>query len=132
MNASRPSRSAILMGLCVCSLLLLSCQQQPSGLTATDPRPAPAPIRANLDVPQLRLGSVEFPTSGAPASQPHFNYGVAALHSFWYEEALEAFARAAAIDPSFAMAYWGEAMCYHRSYRPGSDYPAGRKALAKI
>jgi tetratricopeptide (TPR) repeat protein len=120
------------MALCICPLLLLSCQQQHSGLSATDPRPAPSPTSASLVLPQLRLGSVEFPTSGAPAAHPHFNYGVAALHSFWYEEALEAFGRAAAIDPSFAMAYWGEAMCYHRSYRPGSDYTAGRKALAKI
>jgi tetratricopeptide (TPR) repeat protein len=110
---------------------LVSCQQH-SGTTATAPRPQPAPIATNLEMPALRLGSVDFPTSGAPAAQPHFIYGVAALHSFWYEEALEAFGRAAAIDPSFAMAYWGEAMCYHRSYRPGSDYPAGRKALAKI
>ncbi len=132
MNAPRLLGSAILVAICASSLSLVSCQQQHSGLTVGNPRPTPAPIAASHDLPPLRLGSVEFPTSGAPAAQPHFNYGVAALHSFWYEEAVEAFGRAAAIDPSFAMAYWGEAMCYHRSYRPGSDYAAGRDALAKI
>lgn len=91
-----------------------------------------APIATTPTTHPLRLGSIDFPTSGAPDAQPHFLYGIAALHSFWYEEALEAFGRATAIDPDFALAYWGEAMCYHRSYRPGADYNAGRKVLAKI
>jgi tetratricopeptide (TPR) repeat protein len=131
MNASRLGRFVLFTAISVSTLSFVSCQQH--GATKTvSPRPTPAPAPLSLDVPTLRLGSVDFPTSGSAAAQPHFIYGVAALHSFWYEEALEAFGRAAAIDPSFAMAYWGEAMCYHRSYRPGSDYPAGRKAIAKI
>jgi tetratricopeptide (TPR) repeat protein len=90
-----------------------------------------AMVRAT-QVESLRLGAVDFPTSGAAEAQPHFIYGVAALHSFWYEEALAAFARAVEIDPNFAMALWGEAMCYYRSYRPGSDTEAGRRAIAKV
>ena len=129
MNASRLGRSVFFTAISVSTLTFVSCQQH-GATTTVAPRATPAPAPLSLDVPTLRLGSVDFPTSGAAAAQPHFIYGVAALHSFWYEEALEAFGRAAAIDPSFAMAYWGEAMCYHRSYRPGSDYPAGRKALA--
>jgi Tfp pilus assembly protein PilF len=67
-----------------------------------------------------------------PAAQPHFERGVAALHSFWYEEALEAFETALKIDPNFAMAWWGVAMCYHRPFVTGSDHEAGRRAMARI
>src|SRR5712692_7228887 len=53
------------------------------------------------------FGSVAFPTSGSAEAQPSFLRGVAALHSFEYEEANNAFRQAQTIDPSFAMAYWG-------------------------
>jgi len=78
------------------------------------------------------LGRVEFPTSGTKAAQPHFLRGVAALHSFWYEEALESFQTALRIDPGFAMAWWGVAMTHRRPFVPGSDDVAGRRALANI
>ncbi|MBL9212131.1 MAG: tetratricopeptide repeat protein [Opitutaceae bacterium] len=86
---------------------------------------APAPAA-------LRLGQVEFPTSGLPAAQPHFLRGVAALHSFWYAEALESFEAALRLDPGFAMAWWGVAMTYRRPFVPGTDLEAGRRALANI
>ena len=121
---------ALLPILAGAALGLVSCQQH-TGSVAAGTAPPARPAQLSTAEP-LRLGTVDFPTSGSPAAQSDFLHGVAALHSFWYEEALEAFARAAAIDPGFAMAYWGEAMCYHRSYRPGSDYEAGRRALAKI
>jgi tetratricopeptide (TPR) repeat protein len=56
------------------------------------------------------LGKVDFPTSGSPAAQAHFVRGVAALHSFWYDEAVDEFRAAQKEEPGFAMAYWGEAM----------------------
>ena len=40
---------------------------------------------------QSKLGKVDFPTSGSRKAQAHFLRGLAALHSFWYEEALEEF-----------------------------------------
>ena len=82
--------------------------------------------------PPMRLGHVEFAASGAAAAQPDFQHGVAALHSFWYDEALAAFQRVLARDPDFAMAWWGIAMTYHRPYLPGSDDVAGRAALAHV
>jgi tetratricopeptide (TPR) repeat protein len=78
------------------------------------------------------LGSVTFPNSGAPAAQPDFLRGVAWLHSFGYEEAIEAFRAAQKIDPSFAMAYWGEAMCFNQPLWFHEDLAAGRAALAKL
>ena len=37
--------------------------------------------------------------------------GVLLLHSFEYDEAIDAFRQAQKADPGFAMAYWGEALC---------------------
>jgi tetratricopeptide (TPR) repeat protein len=79
-----------------------------------------------------QLGSIEFPASGAAEAQPHFLRGVAALHSFWYEEAIDAFQRATAIDPQFAMGYWGEAMAHHHPIWNEENHDAARAALQKI
>ncbi|HYO99811.1 MAG TPA: tetratricopeptide repeat protein, partial [Pyrinomonadaceae bacterium] len=78
------------------------------------------------------LGQIDFPTSGSHAAQAHFLRGVAALHSFWYEEALEAFQAATKIDPGFALGYWGEAMTHNHPLWNEQDADAARKALAKI
>lgn len=124
-------RSAPLMKtlprLLAASSAAAACALLIAGLDAQTPSPSARPAPE-----ALRLGTVHFPTSGAPAAQPHFLHGIAALHSFWYEEALEAFARALEIDPAFTMARWGEAMCYYRSFRPGTDHKAGKAVLEKI
>lgn len=59
------------------------------------------------------LGTIDFPTSGSAAAQPAFIRGVLLMHSFEYDDAREAFQEAQKTDPSFAMAYWGEAMTYN-------------------
>ncbi len=56
-----------------------------------------------LVVPQAQsaapLGKISFPNSGAPAAQADFIRGVLWLHSFGYEEAIDAFRAAQKIDP---------------------------------
>jgi tetratricopeptide (TPR) repeat protein len=79
-----------------------------------------------------RLGKVEFPTSGSEKSQAHFLRGLAALHSFWYEEALEAFRESTRIEPDFMMGYWGEAMAHNHPLWSEQDTPAARQVIAKI
>ncbi|NOX49028.1 MAG: hypothetical protein GXP16_00625, partial [Gammaproteobacteria bacterium] len=59
------------------------------------------------------LGSISFPTSGAAAAQEHFLRGVATLHSFGWKQAIVEFQAAQKIDPDFALAYWGESLCYN-------------------
>lgn len=81
---------------------------------------------------QAQLGRVAFPNSGAPQAQEPFLKGVAALHSFWYEEALEYFQAATKADPDFAMGYWGEALTYTHPLWAQQDVEPARKALAKI
>jgi tetratricopeptide (TPR) repeat protein len=79
-----------------------------------------------------QLGSIEFPATGSTKAHPHFLRGVAALHSFWYEEAIEAFRRSTAIDPNFAMGYWGEAMAHNHPIWKEENIDAARAALLKI
>jgi tetratricopeptide (TPR) repeat protein len=78
------------------------------------------------------LGRVSFPNSGAPAAQEQFLRGVAWLHSFGYEDAIDAFRAAQKIDPSFALAYWGEAMSFSQPLWFYEDVAQGRAALAKL
>lgn len=59
-----------------------------------------------------RLGTVQFPVSCAPLVRPAMDSGLALLHNMTYEAAAEAFARAARMDSSCAMAYWGQAMTF--------------------
>ena len=81
---------------------------------------------------EVKLGSVDFPTSRAGKAQEHFLRGVAAMHSFWYEEALEEFRAATKAAPSFAMGYWGEAMAHNHPVWHEQDAEAARKALGQI
>lgn len=79
-----------------------------------------------------QLGKVEFQTSGSKAAQEHFLRGLAALHSFWYEEALAAFREATKTDPEFMMGYWGEAMAYNHSLWNEQDTATARGVVTKI
>jgi tetratricopeptide (TPR) repeat protein len=83
----------------------------------------------------LQVGTVDFPTSAGPAAQTEFVRGVAILHSFGFKDAIEAFQKAQALEPDFALAYWGEAMAYNGNpltTPTEQDLPAARKALAKL
>ena len=86
----------------------------------------------NIAAQESQLGRVEFPTSGSKEAQAHFLRGLAALHSFWYEEALEAFRESTKVDPDFAMGYWGEAMTYNHPLWSEQDINPARQALMKI
>ena len=60
------------------------------------------------------VGSLTFPTSArSEQAQNHFLRGVAILHSFGWKQAIEEFQAAQAIEPDFAMAYWGETLSYN-------------------
>jgi tetratricopeptide (TPR) repeat protein len=80
------------------------------------------------------LGTVSFPISStSEEAQKRFLIGLAALHSFWYDRALEEFRAATAADQEFAMGYWGEAMTFnHPIWGTQPEKEEGRKALAKI
>ena len=69
-----------------------------------------APSRAQF----AEVGSLDFPTSArSPEAQRHFLRGVAILHSFGWKQAIAQFQAAQRLEPDFAMAYWGETLCYN-------------------
>jgi tetratricopeptide (TPR) repeat protein len=78
------------------------------------------------------LGTITFPTSGAPAAQAAFLEGVKSLHSFQFDEAAAACQRAQKTDPSFAMAYWCEAMSHNHPLWAQQDTAAAKAILEKI
>jgi tetratricopeptide (TPR) repeat protein len=87
--------------------------------------------RVGVEAPD-RLGRIDFPTSGSAAAQPAFVRGVLLLHSFEYDDAREAFQEAQTTDPTFAMAYWGEAMTYNHPLWAQTAPDAARAALARL
>jgi tetratricopeptide (TPR) repeat protein len=81
---------------------------------------------------QTPLGRITFPTSGTAAAQAEFIRGVLWLHSFGYEEAIDAFRAAQKLDPKFAMAYWGEAMAFNQPLWFHEELANGQAALKKL
>jgi tetratricopeptide (TPR) repeat protein len=79
-----------------------------------------------------KLGQVRFPISCTGAAQKQFDHGLAALHSFWYEEALRVFTAVTEADPGCAMGYWGIAMSiYYPLWVPPSQ-PTLQKGMSAI
>ena len=78
------------------------------------------------------LGVVHFENSGARRAQPAFIRGLLLLHSFEYPAARREFQKAFELDPSFAMAVWGEALTYNHTLWNEQDTAAARAALAKL
>jgi hypothetical protein len=85
------------------------------------------PLLAQSDV-----GEVSFANSGAPAAQEAFLRGLALLHNFEYPDAAVAFRKAQEADPSFAMAYWGEALTYTHPVWFQQNADAARAALRRL
>lgn len=88
-----------------------------------------------IDTPDettAQLGEVHFKVTGAAAAQEAFKKGLLLLHSFEYEDAREAFLETQAIDSTFAMAYWGEAMTHHHSLWQRQEQELALEALAKL
>jgi len=79
------------------------------------------------------LGEIEFPvtTDSAPARQS-FIEGMLLLHLFEYPYAAERFRHAQALDPGFAMAYWGEAMTHHHPIWDRQDRDAARAVMTRL
>jgi Tfp pilus assembly protein PilF len=89
-------------------------------------------VAGRLLAGQGDLGRTQFANSGSAAAQQSFLRGLLLLHSFEYEDAGEAFREAERIDPSFAMAYWGEAMTYNHPLWMQQNRDAARNALDRL
>ena len=78
------------------------------------------------------VGSITFPTSGSPEAQEHFLRGVGILYSFGWKQAIEQFQAAQELEPDFAMAYWGESLCYNHPLMAEQDRDNPTKVLLRL
>ncbi|MGH7531607.1 MAG: hypothetical protein ACREMN_14595, partial [Gemmatimonadales bacterium] len=79
-------------------------------LAAAPLAPAAVFAQAHDHGPPHDLGRVTFPISCSAEAQRRFDYAMAVLHSFWWEEGDRAFGAVLAADSTCAMAYWGLAL----------------------
>jgi len=92
---------------------------------------------APVDLHELMEGrgqDVHLPVSCGEADQPRFDAALAALHSFWYGQALKEFSAIAEANPDCAMAYWGVAMSvWNQIWAPPrpDNLKKGREAIEK-
>src|SRR5215831_7391036 len=81
---------------------------------------------------QQSFGEVSFANSGPAAAQSDFLHGLAQLHNFQYDDAVDYFRKAQKAAPEFAMAYWGEAMTNSHPVWHEEDVAAGRESLKHL
>src|SRR5205823_10476130 len=77
---------------------------------------------------------VSFPVACGADIQPRFDAALAALHSFWYGQAVKEFTAITEAKPDCAMAYWGIAMSVWNQIwaPPRADYlKQGSEAIGR-
>lgn len=89
-----------------------------------------APASAQLD-PGLGPVHWKMPAASAEA-QKYFDQGMAYLYAFNHEQSVRSFQRAAALDPNFAMAKWGEALALGPNINMDVDPEHEKQAFAAV
>jgi len=85
----------------------------------------PPPLMQGIGDASLKI------TTDSEQAQAYFNQGLKLLHCFWDFEAYRAFKEATRLDPSAAMAYWGEYEALKMTARHGSIQEEKNAALDK-
>jgi len=67
-----------------------------------------------------------------PAAQEYFDQGLRLVYGFNHAEAIRSFARAAELDPTCAMCYWGIAYAYGPHVNAGMDSASGVRAYEAV
>ena len=108
-----------------------AAQTTPSHKHYDDSKPAPAPAPGMPLAPRLQnLGVHTFPVSTrVERAQLFMNQGLNLTYGFNHAEAGRAFAEAARLDPTLAIAYWGQALVLGPNINAPMDAAAEPKAL---
>ena len=103
----------------------------PSAGTEATVAPAPSPslsapvlLYTNLGAHHKRI------STRVPATQQYFDQGLRLVYGFNHAEAIRSFTRAAELDPSCAMCYWGIALAYGPHVNAPMDSASGVAAYA--
>src|SRR4026209_322494 len=117
---------------------LLACGSPSWGTESTG---APPPPTSNAETVPLytNLGShTKRISTNVAATQQYFDQGLRLVYGFNHAEAIRSFTRAAELDPTCAMCYWGIALAYGPNVNApmdaasgGGPYAPGQKALRR-
>ena len=111
---------------------LLACAAPGSGIGPTIARaqsssPSDAvPLYTNLGSHHRAI------STRVPATQRYFDQGLRLVYGFNHAEAIRAFQRAAELDPTCAMCYWGIALAYGPHVNAPMDSASGVAAYAAV
>lgn len=112
--------------------VLLACAA-PGSATESTTAPAPqknhlgtVPLYANLGVHHKRI------STKVPAAQQYFDQGLRLVYGFNHAEAIRSFTRAAELDSSCAMCYWGIALALGPHVNAPMDAASGVAAYAAV
>ena len=101
-----------------CALLLSA-----SSLAAQQASP---PLYTDLGTHQKAIGT------RVPAAQQYFDQGLRLVYGFNHAEAIRSFTRAAELDPTCAMCWWGIGYAYGPHVNAGMDSASGVKAYEAV
>lgn len=127
---SRAMKPPYIVGLAMAALL--ACHAPGSAEESTV---APAPHTGLSDTVPLytNLGSHHKRISTRiPAAQQYFDQGLRLVYGFNHAEAIRSFTRAAELDPTCAMCYWGIALAYGPHVNAPMDVASGVAAYAAL
>ena len=111
---------------------LLACAAPGPGIGPTiaraqSTRPSdPVPLYTNLGSHHKSI------STKVPAAQRYFDQGLRLVYGFNHAEAIRAFQRAAELDPTCAMCYWGIALAYGPHVNAPMDPASGVAAYAAV
>src|SRR4026207_2122381 len=120
--------STCFIGFAAAVLLTIA---SPSSATESTEAPAPSPSLAATVPLYANLGSHHKRiTTRVPATQQYFDQGLRLLSGLNHAAAIRSFTRAAALDPTCAMCYWGIALAYGPHVNAPMDAASGGGASA--
>ena len=109
---------------------LLACGS-PSWGTESTVAPARPPSNADTVPLYTNLGShTKRISTNVAATQQYFDQGLRLVYGFNHAEAIRSFTRAAELDPTCAMCYWGIALAYGPNVNAPMDAASGGAAYA--
>ncbi|MFY4729382.1 hypothetical protein ACOSYY_09970, partial [Nitrospira sp. BLG_2] len=124
-----PMTSAHIIGFA--TAVLLACAAPASATESAAPEPSTSvsdtvPLYPNLGSHHKRI------STRVPATQQYFDQGLRLVYGFNHAEAIRSFTRAAEIEPTCAMCYWGIALAYGPHVNAPMDAASGVAAYAAL
>jgi tetratricopeptide (TPR) repeat protein len=127
---NRAMKSLYIAGLAMAALL--ACHT-PGFAEESTVAPAPQTGLSNTVPLYTNLGSHHKRISTrVPAAQQYFDQGLRLVYGFNHTEAIRSFTRAAELDPTCAMCYWGIALAYGPHVNAPMDAASGVAAYAAL